>query len=66
MMGSSRAERAEDQAKEISGKLCVLANSFDGKSQLQYNYVYDQAAEKARVTIFAPPEFVADAMEVLK
>ncbi len=56
----------EEQAKEISGKLCILANGFDGKSHLKYNYVYDQAEDKARYTIYAPPEFVADAMDIAK
>lgn len=55
-----------DNAKQKSDELCELINSIIGESYLTYKYDYVKSEKKARYTIFASPDFLVRAINILK
>lgn len=54
------------QSYEKSDALMEIINKQPQEEYLQYVYDYDEAQGRARFTIFAKPEFIVDAVNLLK
>lgn len=55
----------EDVAEEKSRALCALVNASEGEA-LNFQYDYVKAESKARYLFFASPDFLCQALQLLK
>ncbi|MDD2649391.1 MAG: helix-turn-helix domain-containing protein [Eubacteriales bacterium] len=55
-----------DEAKRKSDLLCEAINASQGESYLQYKFDYAESEGKARFILFASPEIIKQAMEIVK
>jgi len=53
-------------AKQKNDQFCALVGAVKDETCLTYKYNYDSSEKKARYIIFASPDFIAKAMEILK
>lgn len=56
----------QDTAAQRSDALCALVNASAGESYLSYRYDYIEEEHKARYVIFASPDFLCEALQLLK
>lgn len=57
---------SQDKAKQTSDRICELMNTSKGESYLSYKYDYIEPEEKARYILFASPDFLINALNILK
>lgn len=56
----------QEAAEEKSRALCALVNAAKGEEYLSFRYDYVKAESKARYVLFASPDFLCQALQVLK